>query len=220
MNNKFFLLIFAVFLIGNVFALTQIGEYEGSFDVNSGEAGIIFEVPNVICIEDWTCSYWSGCTNNNKVFNCRDCNHCGTYYLLPQNCGITESCQQSNGGNNNNNGGNSGGGATTYSSSSSGKCIEQWNCSEWSECTNGNQTRTCKDKKNCKTTLLKPVEKQICTSTSAQDTRQGLRGITGAVIGALGTKGAIGVTIFIIAIIVIAILVNMFNKKKKASKSK
>jgi len=217
MNNKFFLLIFAVFLIGNVCALTQTGEYEGSFDVDVGDAGIVIG-KNVTCAEDWTCSYWSECAGNIKTFMCRDCADCGTYYLLPQNCGATESCQQNNNGGSSSGGGSSGGGSSGGTVYSSSKCTEKWNCSEWSACQAGNQIRICQDKNNCKTTSLKPSEERVCEETLGTNrTETGtnkLAGLTGAIIGALGTKGIMGITIFIILIVVAAVLVNTFNQNK------
>lgn len=37
-----------------------------------------------------------------------------------------------------------------------------WNCSEWNECTNGEQTRTCKKYNNCYNTYGKPEESRTC----------------------------------------------------------
>ncbi len=42
-------------------------------------------------------------------------------------------------------------------------CTESWSCSEWSECINRTQTRTCTDTNDCGTTLDKPAETQSCT---------------------------------------------------------
>ena len=41
-------------------------------------------------------------------------------------------------------------------------CVENWSCTEWSECINGTQTRTCTDLNNCGTTINKPPEVQSC----------------------------------------------------------
>lgn len=41
-------------------------------------------------------------------------------------------------------------------------CIESWSCSDWSECINGIQTRTCKDLNDCGITKNKPKEEQSC----------------------------------------------------------
>jgi hypothetical protein len=42
-------------------------------------------------------------------------------------------------------------------------CIEDWNCTEWSICSNGNQTQSCNDIKSCGTVLNKPSEIRSCT---------------------------------------------------------
>ncbi|PIN98491.1 MAG: hypothetical protein COT90_04035, partial [Candidatus Diapherotrites archaeon CG10_big_fil_rev_8_21_14_0_10_31_34] len=41
-------------------------------------------------------------------------------------------------------------------------CIEDWKCSDWSACANGQQTRTCTDKNKCGTTKDKPSERINC----------------------------------------------------------
>lgn len=38
-----------------------------------------------------------------------------------------------------------------------------WNCSDWSECVNETQNRTCKEYNNCHTTYGKPDETQSCS---------------------------------------------------------
>ena len=52
------------------------------------------------------------------------------------------------------------------SSSSGSSCrIKEdfnWNCSEWSDCINGNQTRVCKKYNNCGNTYGKPNESRSC----------------------------------------------------------
>ena len=49
----------------------------------------------------------------------------------------------------------------TYTSS---VCMEDWSCSQWSECSSKEiQTRTCYDKNNCGITLNKPTEEKGCT---------------------------------------------------------
>jgi len=42
------------------------------------------------------------------------------------------------------------------------KCVENWQCTEWSDCVNGTQIRTCNDINNCNTTENKPLENQSC----------------------------------------------------------
>lgn len=44
------------------------------------------------------------------------------------------------------------------------KCVENWNCGNWSECTEqGTQTRTCTDTNSCGTDKNKPSTNQSCT---------------------------------------------------------
>jgi len=45
-----------------------------------------------------------------------------------------------------------------------GACVESWSCSEWSECIDKLQTRTCTDENDCGTTIYKPSESQECQS--------------------------------------------------------
>tara|TARA_Y100000310_G_C20700529_1_gene829387 strand:- start:6394 stop:8199 length:1806 start_codon:yes stop_codon:yes gene_type:complete len=41
-------------------------------------------------------------------------------------------------------------------------CTENWECSEWSSCSNDQKTRTCNDKNICNTTFIKPIESSTC----------------------------------------------------------
>ena len=47
------------------------------------------------------------------------------------------------------------------------QCAESWSCSDWSACSNNQQTRTCADSNNCGTTKNKPSESQACSQPSA-----------------------------------------------------
>jgi hypothetical protein len=42
------------------------------------------------------------------------------------------------------------------------ECDENWTCTGWSECMNGEQTRTCEDSNGCGTTASKPAQAQVC----------------------------------------------------------
>ncbi len=48
------------------------------------------------------------------------------------------------------------------------KCTENWNCSAWSSCAGGYQTRNCSDLNNCGTDYNKPETSRLCTC-SQQD---------------------------------------------------
>lgn len=43
------------------------------------------------------------------------------------------------------------------------ECNPNWNCSSWSACSNGSQSRICYDNNNCGSTFGKPQETQNCT---------------------------------------------------------
>jgi len=58
-------------------------------------------------------------------------------------------------------GGSSGGGSSCVYSSK-----YNWNCSEWSGCTLGKQTRICNSKNNCGTTVGRPETQRVCTLLS------------------------------------------------------
>ena len=46
---------------------------------------------------------------------------------------------------------------------SSSSCAEDWGCGEWSDCEDGQQTRSCSDDNNCGTTQDKPRTKISCS---------------------------------------------------------
>lgn len=48
---------------------------------------------------------------------------------------------------------------------SGGSCTPSWDCTAWSSCTSGTQTRTCTDSESCGTTSGKPATSQSCTIT-------------------------------------------------------
>ncbi|MFH1597562.1 MAG: carbohydrate binding domain-containing protein [Patescibacteria group bacterium] len=48
------------------------------------------------------------------------------------------------------------------------ECVENWQCTEWSECVTGQQTRTCTDINECGTEIDKPSEVQECDSVSPE----------------------------------------------------
>ncbi len=41
-------------------------------------------------------------------------------------------------------------------------CQESWDCSSWSDCSNGEQERDCDDRNSCGTTFYKPFEEKDC----------------------------------------------------------
>ncbi len=49
-------------------------------------------------------------------------------------------------------------------------CTPNWNCTSWSSCSNGVQSRTCSDTNNCGTTSSKPATSQTCITTNTTNT--------------------------------------------------
>jgi len=81
------------------------------------------------CSENWNCTEWRDCFEEEQVRTCTDLNGCGTNSDKPRE---TKSC------------------AIIV------ECAENWSCTDWDECTNGTQARTCTDANNCGTILNKP----------------------------------------------------------------
>lgn len=52
-----------------------------------------------------------------------------------------------------------------FAEGTSTACTPNWDCTDWSTCTNGQQTKTCTDLNFCNTTSGKPPESQSCGDT-------------------------------------------------------
>ena len=57
----------------------------------------------------------------------------------------------------------------TQTSSDFISCSENWECSYWSSCVNGQRTRTCSDLNNCNTELNKPALFQSCSGPQVEN---------------------------------------------------
>lgn len=119
----------------------------------------------------------------------------------------------------------------TDSYSSSGGCLTSWTCGEWSECSEGKQTRICKKEISyCYAPVKgKPEETMDCesqTETQSPDSQQipetqnqekeqdtESSGITGAVIGTLGISGII-IIIFVAGIVAASVSVKIIRKRR------
>lgn len=115
----------------------------------------------------------------------------------------------------------------TGGSTETGACLTSWQCSEWTECNNGLQTRIClKENNACITTGEKPEETRECTLS--ENTQGGVTGffsrITGAVTGALGTGGTVVVGILSAGIVGSLVTLRIrrlkLRKMKKSAKTK
>ena len=107
------------------------------------------------------------------------------------------------------------GGGTTGGTSAPPVCTPNWSCSQWSDCVNGLQTRSCTDTNNCGTTANRPALSQSCTQTGEtaaieNKTPALAAGPTGMFLGVENTTwyGAI------IGIVIIGLLVYAVRKGK------
>ncbi len=124
-------------------------------------------------------------------------------------------------------GGGGGSGGSTIKTSSE-VCIEQWECSDWSDCKEGKQKRLCRDNSACKTEKLKPSETRECTAdafnTNQSEIQKEIKqsdvraGILGAVIGAVGGVKIFGSLIFIVLVLVGGLVVVFVRKKNLGAK--
>jgi hypothetical protein len=127
-------------------------------------------------------------------------------------------------------GGGGGGGAL---------CTTNWNCTEWSACLNGTQTRNCtKAIIYCYTNETKPLEMQNCTEEKTnqtalnqsalkpeimgEETKSPFSAITGAVTGAVESLGKLPARTrnLIIVAVIIGLLIITFLIDYKVNKSK
>jgi uncharacterized repeat protein (TIGR01451 family) len=91
-------------------------------------------------------------------------------------------------------------------SNNQNSCTEDWTCTDFAQCVNGKQTRTCSDKNNCGTSANKPAESKDCTIEAApfqqSDTEQSQP---------LGMAGMIAATItsnvFVVLLLLIAVII-------------
>lgn len=80
--------------------------------------------------------------------------------------------------------------------SGGGQCEELWQCSSWSECFEGKQTKSCQDIRNCGTELNKPETIQLCSQNSELSVHGSTR-YDLIFAGVLGTIGVLGVVLFL-----------------------
>ncbi len=124
---------------------------------------------------------------------------------------------------------NSGSSRSSGGGGSGGYCSTKWECTDWSSCDNGTQTRTCSYRSTfCAPVALKPLESQSCVITLPTENQNNTSGnnsilqnfnslLTGAVIGS-------GAKVFwpVLILLIILGLVYWFvaAKKQKGSEVK
>ncbi len=114
------------------------------------QSGALTQLPLVVpasgsCTEDWQCVSWSSCAyvgpnpgDGIQTRTCTDVNSCGTFDLQPP---LQQACDP--------------------------RCFENWVCTPWTMCFQGNQGRTCTDANSCGTEVNKPEESQNCAPAPA-----------------------------------------------------
>jgi hypothetical protein len=58
-----------------------------------------------------------------------------------------------------------------------GTCTEEWKCSRWGECVDGEQTRVCTDENNCGTEVNKPDTSKACKMGDGNESGNASQGI-------------------------------------------
>ncbi|MFC2143265.1 hypothetical protein ACFLQN_02600 [Candidatus Aenigmatarchaeota archaeon] len=97
-------------------------------------------------------------------------------------------------------------------------CTEDWECTEWSECTNDYQTRTCFDNNECGTEIFKPSGIKECQEgtndreAGVTDDQSGLP-VTALLIGSLADPMV--AFMLLIAIIIVIYVAYRITKKKE-----
>lgn len=122
------------------------------FNVNDNPVNLDLSVSIPNFCGDGKCESGESCSSCSK--DCGSCNPPGG-----------ETSGGGGGGSSGGSSGSSSGGAGITPSQppkEEGPCVEDWICTDWTECVNGKQTRTCADVNRCGTSENKPVEKQDC----------------------------------------------------------
>lgn len=148
---------------------------------------------SLTCYRKWECSAWSSCSGGKQTRSCVDKNACTssktigfkTYPVIllgpekpseSKSCAVTAAGAPATSGGTSSAGGTGGGGGGGGGRREVGPstCTRNWECSAWSNCAAGKQTRTCTDLSAClspekaktaRVTLLggdKPAQSKSC----------------------------------------------------------
>jgi hypothetical protein len=99
------------------------------------------------CYPNWNCTEWGDCQpDGTQARTCTDLRNCNTDLNKPNE---SQSCEYTGG------------------EEGAPVCEEDWTCTEWSECVDGQQSRSCTDQNACGTEESKPPESQACETSEA-----------------------------------------------------
>jgi hypothetical protein len=127
----------------------------------------------------------------------------------------------SSGGSSGGGGGSSGGGSSGFGNSFSllgSDCVEEWECTEWENCIDGERTRFCEDKNNCGTYGFIPKGIKECIEVELEEISAPLDDsdsrILGALVGSDGKPTLFGLVGLIAVLIAGYFVVGIIRKKK------
>jgi hypothetical protein len=226
MKKLFFGLILLVFLISGIFAedASAIGDWWGKVTVDGVEnnAGAVvrayingIEVASAN-VGQYASKYYlihvGGITGNNVLFRVNNIDATTVAWTNEDHrLDLTVTSPSSGGGSS---GGGSSGGGGGGSRTIPADCYENWQCTDWSDCTVGVQTRQCNDISECDTEVNKPLLSQSCeVDSTAKNNANGFLGITGGVINNL-TRSGTGIASLLTFLIVLAGTILIVKKRK------
>jgi hypothetical protein len=237
-NNKVVLIVLCfLILVVSMVSLTvarEVGKYSGKLTVTSQGGNIVIQgpggVPNHYCGNNVLETYLAEQCDGSDLggASCESLGFdAGTLSCKAECIYDTSDCRYEE-----DDGGSSGSsGSSSGSSGSSGiislfqqpkeKCVEEWECGEWSKCVRGKQTRRCKDTSRCRTTKLKPEETRECDGETIKITNlsdknenfNSLSGITGSFFRTMGTGWSVLIIISIIIAVVFVVLIIMYARR-------
>lgn len=153
---------------------------------------------------------------------CNACYNLCDFYT--PNCtplSLAVTIQQQSGGSPSGGGGGGGGvptvtTQTNQTTTATQGCQEEWVCSDWSECKDGIQTRTCTDSKNCGTRNNEPFTSQPCSAAQRKEAEQKSQvpSITAFFLGLTAVDWATAIIVGIIIAVVIIFIAKRKSKKK------
>jgi hypothetical protein len=180
MKKLFFSLILFTFLISGIFATdaSTIGDWSGKVTIDGVEnnGATIDAYINGIKVSSATVGEFAstyylihieGVTGNNVLFRVNGIDATTVPWTNEDNRLNLAVTSPTNGGGSS--GGSGGGGSTQTILKSSVNCSENWQCEDWGNCTNDEQTRTCIDLSNCNTVINRPAISQPCTNNSTEN---------------------------------------------------
>ena len=93
-------------------------------------------------------------------------------------------------------------------------CQERWICEDWSECKDGEQTRTCEEVNNCGTDRDIPLMVQPCSTVETEETEAAGEALlpTGFFLGLTTADWVIGI---IVGAIVAAVIIFLVSRRKR-----